>query len=69
MKAVGSLTFAMLILDAIDVKREHNLGFAVPRETGRLGEKRRGHIGSRVYDMSPCARVRGAGVQQEPGER
>jgi len=61
---VRSLTFAMLILDAIDVKSEHNLGFAMPRETGRLRQKRRGHFGSRVCGMSTCGRKVACRVHQ-----
>lgn len=44
---VGSVmyvrTFAMLVLDAIDVESEHNFGLAVPRETYRLGHEGRIH--------------------------
>ena len=57
-KAARLLTFAVFVLDAVDVKSEHNLGFAVPRETSRLGEKRRGHVESRVCCMSTCLRGR-----------
>lgn len=52
------LTFAMFVLDAVDVEGKNNLGLAVPRDTGRLRNEGGRH-----------GRTRAGKSEKEAGER